>query len=607
MPDKKPEKVSSAEAKKEVKEETKEETKEKIKKWIEKDKAYFKEVYQENFNYYENLYQCKRDVDPDVPSWRSNFFFPIPLYTIQDELPRTLDGLIGQGDFYTIIPRTDNDAAKNAALIKEKLVRYHIDNTSSNFYGAWHDAVLSAKKKGIGWIKMSWMTEEGSNKYYDVADGKIKEVTDNLNGYDGPVWESPENIYFDSGANTWSDVRRVTEETYFCADDIREMKTLKSYDEGEINKFLEECVDNAEAQKDPTTRFLYQQVHTKNYIYGFLHEKYLIRSHICPYKRNRLQFYPVVKYPETGKIIGRGICSVLADITEEANDIQNLKVDNLILSVNKIFLKRSDAETPEMDIYPGAVLSLDDIDRDLKTVEWNGVNSDAFTEIELLMGLANRISGGAAGVTSPDGPQPINNKTATGVLVIRNESNWRMAFEIKHNKRMALRPMLRDLIDMIEQYQDVKQAKEILGEQFFKNYELEESAVDWNSEVNFILTGEEGLKGRQEDLDSIMTAMQILSQIPGAAEKINFEVIMDRIKKNLELPEDFFVEAVPGQEQGLTVESLTPQEREQITVMAAALKTTPEDIIARVNAGEDLQAMGTEAEAVMTKQKMGAM
>jgi len=87
------------------------------------------------------------------------------------------------------------------------------------------------------------------------------------------------------------------------------------------------------------------------------------------------------------------------------------------------------------------------------------------------------------------------------------------------------------------------------------------------------------------------------------------EMSKEGIRKDLELPEDFFITQEVGSVQPvLTLEGLSPQEREQLTVMAAALKTAPEALIERVNQGEDLQAMGAEAEAIINKQKgMGAM
>ena len=61
---------------------------------------------------YQNLYDSVRVKSKAAAAWRNNIFVPLTRQTMTDLHPQVLHGIVGQGDFFQILPQ-DNEIEKD--------------------------------------------------------------------------------------------------------------------------------------------------------------------------------------------------------------------------------------------------------------------------------------------------------------------------------------------------------------------------------------------------------------------------------------------------------------------------------------------------------------
>jgi len=553
--------------------------------YIENNEKFYNDNYKKNNDYYENLYNSIRTKSSGAASWRSNIFVPMIFEQVQTELPSLLDGLFGDGDAPTIQAlKKGDEKQKNRAIALQLILGEHLNRT--RILTAASEFLEDALKYGVGFCAVGWEYAVENVEYFDIKDGEIKQASENKVVYDGirVVSIDPKTGYPNSGCRSREDLKVFVNHKPITREEIENLKGKAGVNDKEVERFLAE-----KSEEDPTTNYKLYTVRTKNFYtesVGANGANYIFKSHVNPYA-GEMNVFAWNKFPIPRKIVGKGIAEVLADYNEAVNDIENLKIDNLIIGVNNIFLKKRSMtiEPFALTMAPGSVIPLDDMEG-FKALKINPVSSDAFTEIEVLLGLANRVTGSVAGITTPDGLQSLNNKTATGAVILNENQSKRLDMTITYNKENALEPMIEFMLKLISLYGDPKSHEDIIGKDKMEDLGLKRKDLDYSNmdDFKFTTTGQTGSRGRMQKLNEIVTGLNVLSMIPGTAERINPELLTKDIVRLMDWQSEYLLDASDKQNQ--TFDQLPPEVQQQVKEFSEILNISIDQVMEMLNAGE---------------------
>jgi hypothetical protein len=187
---------------------------------------------------------------------------------------------------------------------------------------------------------------------------------------------------------------------------------------------------------------------------------------------NPIPIPPFVKidYIDCGQTYGKGICQIIEGLQEEGNEMRNVRVDNVTLTMNKVVavLEKYLRDPNELVFSPGGVIRIkgdqvDDVRKaifpiDIGTVDIGGYRETAEIERQIQEATAaNRVTIGSAGLKQD------TNQTLGGMELLRQAAYDRFAvyaFLIGEKIRDAA------LMVMSLSYQnsDPERIKNILGE-----------------------------------------------------------------------------------------------------------------------------------------------
>jgi hypothetical protein len=593
-------------------------------------KNYYDTNTRKTHEYYWNLYNSVRKKTPNAGGWRTNNFVPITFAAIQTEMARFMDGLVGPDgtQFYRMSPKLLANEPSSDAITK--ILGTHMQK--GGFYQAIYSASLNAHIFGVGIIEQVWNSGNHKFSYMKTKGGDNIETVDVDENYDEPIWNAPStmDVWWDPNASPFKkDITYVVKRQYIRTSELKLQKNLWNVQDNYKYVLANNMSTNNELDSDPVIELL--TVYTKKSITTLVYNK-AIRYVKNPYANQQIPFYFIVRYPDFYRFGGKGIAAILMDLQEAENDIYNLTMDNVKLSVNKVFKKRADAEIyPQaLNIEPGKIISLNDINNDLQMMDMGSVHMDAFKMIDTISGMVNQATGSLDYLNSPTGIGA-QNKTAAGARIIVQEANRRFAMAIKYNKETFLEPMLADLLSLYRQYIDRGLVAELFAEHELQAMKITPDKIDWDGKYDFEISGNTSLLDKQAILENLQTALPMLSQL-GA--KINTEAVCDQILDALDLPKDIVSGFTNPQAQGSNgapnagpangqstspppqgsdvgpegqapapagpATNLSPDQEAQITQIAGILGTKPEILIQDISEGrvnmQTLVAMAQKAQ-----------
>ena len=518
------------------------------------------------WGYYYNMYLAKRSTTLGSSTWRSNIFIPIVQQIIMDTTPRLVKGMIGKGEFYTIKPKkVENYAVKQkSADALEELMK--IEFETGNFKNSMGEATIWAETYGIGWIMADWRYEKERRQFYDIRKGKNVEVKREEVVWDQPYFRAPDpqNIFIDPSAREFEDMGYFAELQWLDVDELRKLKSSKAYDASAIQKFINEqlqerpqqSVQNSIADNTtglniaPINKYSLHTVYTKSGVYALLNMKELIRAHKSPY-RNRRAFplFPITYWKEPQKIIGRGVVELLADMQEAVNDMYNLKFDNSMLAVNKIFKIKKDSTIDDISLAlePGVFVEVENMD-DLSLLDMGDVHQSGDKEVEQLTGFINRVVSTAPSITAQADGEPVNNTTATAASLLADSMATRFSTIVDNNITSCIQPLVRWLIDLNGQYMSKTNAVGMVGEITMKELGLEKKDFNFDEDFDYEVKGISGERGKAMELQLLLQGMQIFQSIPGANDRIDWTMVLETAVKDMEMPKNFLKKLLPQQQ-----------------------------------------------------------
>lgn len=99
---------------------------------------------------------------------------------------------------------------------------------------------------------------------------------------------------------------------------------------------------------------------------------------------------------ETHKVIPASLPTLLKGLQEEANEVQNQRIDNVKFALNKGFLVKRGRNVDLASLVrnvPGRITLVDDIETDVKEMSWQDVTQSAYLEQDRIDGDFNDVAG----------------------------------------------------------------------------------------------------------------------------------------------------------------------------------------------------------------------
>ena len=567
-------------------------TPEQLKKYVTSAKADWESRFGTMYDEWANIANAIRTKTPGTPAWRSNIFIPlVPMY-IDEQLPKDVETLIGSGNFFSVkaVDKKDEDTAQ----CYQKLMSFYLEQNQA--YLAYSDAIRDANRFPLGWVKQFWDYSVDTKSYYDVKEGKKVEVKGNIITDEPKVQYVPFNRVFpDPCSRNKNTLNYVVEEFGLSIAELEKLKDQKWAISANINAYI-----SAHQEVDKYQPITCYAFYGKTEVAWLLDDYTVIRHTLNPLKSNSVNFYPVVKIPVPGQLYGKGLCQVLGDLNKWVNLVENMKNDNLMLVINKIYQKKrsTDYNPAQFQLDPGNIIEYTSEDEKLQEVPMGTVNPGAFAELSRIVAVMDRMVGAASGVTATATLAQENNDTATGAIILAEENARRSAIFAKYNKEYFLKPQLRDLIEMIQQYTTKESAIKILGPELGKKWIPEPVDVDILTKYNIIITGEDTTYSKQLELKKLELGVGMLSKIGAELDKT---VIAQRIVALTGVPKEVLVDepkktdtskpAVPAPAN--VQPELNP---EQLAQASALLGESPEQVIAFVK-DNGVQALADKIKA----------
>lgn len=198
---------------------------------------------------------------------------------------------------------------------------------------------------------------------------------------------------------------------------------------------------------------------------------YFLASEENPMPSLKPPFFKV-DYISSGLTYGIGIGQLLEGIQEETNEIRNLRVDNVTLSMNKMFvgIEKAMVDPNEAQSMPGRLVRLrtvsgiDDARKMFSEVPVSDVAISAFRETGELerkaqeVTAANRVTTGSAGLTKD------SNQTLGGMELLRQAAFDRFNVYAYRIGKTLLVPQAQMLMELVYQNSSPERYKRILGE-----------------------------------------------------------------------------------------------------------------------------------------------
>lgn len=307
---------------------------------------------------------------------------------------------------------------------------------------------------------------------------KMQTVREEYLTYAGPIAEAVdlENFFPDPMGDDVQNCRYVIHRVYRDAEHIREKvkegfyrvpdkeNWKRFFDNKTTNKALQRLAEiergNGEPSEEGMDKDLFPilEFWTPKFMVSVAGEEaegILLRAVRNPFAHGEMPFIRVVDHIVPHEFFGVGELEPLEGIQDQLNAIWNARLDNIKLTLNKMYAVVADymMDPNELVNRPGGVirmregLPLEQVFREIDTGEVTGA---AYTEAGELMKMGDQATGVSPYQTGQD--SPAYNRTATGVALISEQGNTRFSFKVTLAEHTGYKHLMRQYAAVLQQF-----------------------------------------------------------------------------------------------------------------------------------------------------------
>jgi hypothetical protein len=471
---------------------------------------------------YRNIY------DPDITAlkedWQAKMFIPVTCTNVEVICAALQKVLLGKEVPMGLKPREMGDRLQ--AELNTALLAYGIDR--SGFTVQFNDAVREALIFGSGFLKWYWETKIDKRRinvpvkagYMESALSVLKgqpQKPGSVKGYKqevqdvvvrkGPKCEKVHirDIFLEPNS---TDLQRVLHRQKIAYHELKSLSDQGYFDKGSVADllYIEEADDfeqdleyikGEEEIEDPKlNRPKYDKQHTVWEYWGPIPRKWIelelsddskkandivpgkimvasnkffLASEENPYQCMEPPFVQM-DYIRTGQTYGTGVAQLIEGLQEEINEIRNLRVDNVNLVINKMFvvLEKKLVDTKEVRSMPGAIVRIkgsdvDDARKAIYPVEMQDITQSAYRETFELERQIQEVTGANRVTTGSAGQVRDANQTLGGMELLQKSAADRFIAYAYIMGKTGLVGSARKCFELMYQYTDEEMLRRILG------------------------------------------------------------------------------------------------------------------------------------------------
>lgn len=520
--------------------------------------GFFNDVFDKNFRLFYDQYRIiKTEPRKD---WHSDQVLPIIFGAIETKKSAIMEQLIPETMFYALLPQKEGTEITDAlgkptlgedgqplmydadmsARAMEQLVRVYLDRMEFFTHVEWNLTDMGVFKYAPFYL--GWKYVEGTDEYFDIKSGevlKVQEMDKCL--VDEPECEaiSPFDFFIDPRAKTVQSARYIIRRIMINVDEVE--GSPKVFDMPDVKDFL---ADAKELNQEEVEGYEYWEKNGKRNRVATItkNKNLLLRNHINPNKHKKYPFFVNTEFSLQRSVYGMSSAELLSDIQTYESSLTNIEADQALLNVISplIVEEGTDISSHNMALAPGKpiVVPIGRLES-LKQFKSNPIGQDGDRMFARLEAVTHKAIGNTEYMNPmPNMPGNGVNNTATGANIINQNIMQRNVAGVKALRQKFLKPFLKMLVELIQQYQDPKKAIEIIGERKAKMLRIESNKVDWKADYEYQVLGEDGKLTKMQLLQSAMSLSQLIGQFPEMKQFIHTDKFARHTLGYFGLPED---------------------------------------------------------------------
>ena len=437
--------------------------------------------------------------------WRSQYWIPIAFYTIETITPRLCASLPSA----KVNPVGPEDV--HPAELMEELLTWAGDK--SELFPEMVKAVKSSLLYGTGILKTGYVEKKGFNiteepvmeqTTMSVATGDVdidgkpmmqevpgepqpvmgedgKPVTQTVREeyltYAGPEAKSVdlEHFFPDPMGDDVQSCRYVVHRVYRDAAHIKAKIDSGEYrvpDPERWRMFLDNRTTNAALDRlaeiergadyseegDGKDYFPLLEYWTKDFVVTIAGERgegILLRAIRNPFGHGEIPFIRIVDHIVPNEFFGIGEMEPLEGLQEVLNQIWNSRIDNVKLTLNKMFAVVADylMDPNELVVRPGGVVRMREglpLEQVFKEMDFGEVTASSYTEAQEIEREAEKATGVSPFQTGQDTPNYA--RTATATALVSEQGNTRFSFKVTLAEHTGYKHLVRQYASVLQQF-----------------------------------------------------------------------------------------------------------------------------------------------------------
>ena len=400
------------------------------------------------------IYEAKPESERKDFPWPGacNLVVPVAATAVETVFARITGGLFAAHDIYAGIARSSNwgPAAQP--------VTDWLNWVSENVYDAvkvFSRQILSCLKYGSAIIKVPWRTKVRQVNYKDASGGTTTEL---VTLHDGP---DPEFIplidfFWSPDADSTQDIQNcewIAQRFRLTWKQIKEMELSGDYID--VDRLTGQVRGQfSEAEIEAQARTGYQPQSPNDYelfelwgsypvddagtlaelVVTFHLETKTVLSAVYNFYRHQERPFHIARFflREIG-LLGIGLVEMLRDVQDEVTAIHRTRIDNATLANMKVFARTSGANVTFGDMFPGAILDVEDKD-DLTPMDLGNEHSTLLYEEQHTITIGEKRSGVSDYSVGRESSAIGSRATATSTMALLREGARKFEFFIREER-----------------------------------------------------------------------------------------------------------------------------------------------------------------------------
>lgn len=383
-----------------------------------------------------------------------NLVVPVAATAVETVFTRITGALFGAHDLYAGRARS----AKWVEVVEPMTnwLNWVNDNVFDAYriYSRW---ILSGIKYGTSVLKVPWVRHVRQINYAEASGGVVSEE---VVIHDGPRPEfiPLEDFFWSADANATQDIQNcewVAQRFYQTWKQLKEGELSGDYENVDLiqaskrTQFKDSETDMQEATGDqpdtPTDYELWElwgsypmgDTGSLAEIVVTIHQdtQTVLRAVYNFYRHQERPFHVIRHFPRENSLLGIGLVEMLKDIQEEVTAIHRGRIDNATLANSKIYARTKGAKVNFDDIYPGAIIDVENKD-DLTPFDMGAEHNTLLMEEQHTITVGEKRSGVSDYSVGRESSAIGSRATATSTMALIQEGNRRFQFLIREVRKV---------------------------------------------------------------------------------------------------------------------------------------------------------------------------